>query len=88
MGRLLDLSAVHSTHELHDLLASFFGFPHYYGKNWDAFDECLADFAPATTVVVRGFQNLLGALPRDADALKEALGRAATEDPAFTVIYE
>ena len=88
MDRLLDLTTVRSPDELHDLLASFFGFPDYYGRNWDAFDECLADFAPACVVTIRGFQHLLSVLPRDAGLLKECLDRASAEDPQFRVRYE
>jgi hypothetical protein len=29
--------------EIHSLLASALCFPDYYGKNWDAFDECIND---------------------------------------------
>jgi RNAse (barnase) inhibitor barstar len=40
---LLDLSGVTNASQLHELLASALRFPDYYGRNWDAFDECVAD---------------------------------------------
>ncbi|HUR03019.1 MAG TPA: barstar family protein [Nonomuraea sp.] len=31
----------------HDEIARAFGFPDYYGKNWDAFNDCFGDFVEA-----------------------------------------
>lgn len=88
MDGVLDLTNVRSTDQLHDLLASFFGFPDYYGRNWDAFDECIADFAPAGSLTLRGFQKLRSVLPRDADLLKQCLDDLAAEGPDISVVYE
>ena len=88
MGRLLDLTTVRSTDELHDLLASFFQFPDYYGRNWDAFDECIADSNLTGTLTIHGFQKLQAVLPRDADLLRQCLDDLAAEVPDFSVRYE
>ena len=39
----LDLGHFSTATSLHEGLAAVLGFPGYYGKNWDAFDECIAD---------------------------------------------
>jgi RNAse (barnase) inhibitor barstar len=88
MGRVLDLTPVTSIIELHDLLASFFGFPEYYGRNWDAFDECIADFPPTGTLTIRGFQRFQNAFPRDAHILKKCLDGVAAENPGLVLRYE
>jgi Barstar (barnase inhibitor) len=40
----LDGRRMTSRQAAHDELAFAFGFPHYYGKNWDAFDHCFGDY--------------------------------------------
>lgn len=84
----LDLTSIRSAKELHERLASFFEFPSYYGKNWDAFDECITDFPPDGTLVIHGFQYLQIVLPRDARLLKQCLDRLTADDPSLTVRYE
>ncbi len=41
----VDGRAMTSRAAAHEELARAFDFPDYYGGNWDAFDECIADFA-------------------------------------------
>ena len=44
-GRLyLDGRRMTSRQTAHDEIALAFGFPDYYGHNWDAFNGCLGDF--------------------------------------------
>ena len=86
--RVLDLSTVSSRDELHKRLACFFGFPDYYGRNWDAFDECIVDFPPGGTIVIRGYTRLRTALPGDASLLRRALDESNVEEPGFRVRYE
>jgi len=86
----VDVSAVRNSEELHDLLAKTFGFPAYYGKNWDAFNECIAEDARVSSVVeVSGIDQLRSRLPRDADLLRRSLTNFAEEsrDPKVTVDF-
>ncbi len=43
----LDGTRMTSREAAHDELAAAFGFPDYYGHNWDAFTDCLGDFVAA-----------------------------------------
>lgn len=36
----IDVSAIQTRKQLHDLLFIELGFPDYYGSNWDAFNDC------------------------------------------------
>lgn len=44
--RTVELRGEHmvSRSSAHSELASAFAFPDYYGKNWDAFNDCLGDY--------------------------------------------
>ena len=74
------LSGIESRDDLHKRLAQVFSFPNYYGGNWDAFDECIADIAPPVSIVITGFERLRFILPREAgmfvDCLRSAAGKA------------
>ena len=39
----LDLTGAQSVREVHGRLKEAFGFPTYYGRNWDALSDCLAE---------------------------------------------
>jgi hypothetical protein len=53
----LDLSTVVDWESFHDLFISSFGFPDYYGRNMDAWIDCIEDFAIDDGVLLL---NLLG----------------------------
>jgi hypothetical protein len=55
----------------------FFLSPITYGRNWDAFDECIADVAPPVSIVVTGFERLRFILPREAKLFVDCLRSAA-----------
>jgi len=73
----VDLSGIKSLDDLHNLIALVFSFPDYYGRNWDAFDECIADIAPPVFIVVTGFESLRFVLPREAKLFVDCLRLAA-----------
>jgi RNAse (barnase) inhibitor barstar len=62
--------------ELMDALAVGFSFPDYFGRNWDAVDECLRDLSwlpgDGYTLVVRGAERLWSREPRLAGRLVES----------------
>jgi ribonuclease inhibitor len=73
----VDLSGIQSRDDLHERLAHVFSFPNYYGRNWDAYDECIADVAPPVSIVVTGFERLRFILPREAKLFVDCLRCAA-----------
>ncbi|MGN6186877.1 MAG: barstar family protein [Thermoanaerobaculia bacterium] len=52
-------------HELFAELASALALPHYFGNNWDAFEECLGDLDAPPDLVVRNARALWERLPRE-----------------------
>jgi ribonuclease inhibitor len=62
----LDLISLQSVEEFHDRAAATLDFPAYYGRNKDAFWDCITDFAEPTTVRVCNFYSLT-------DTLRQAL---------------
>ncbi len=42
---IIDFSDCRCVDDIHGKLKTSFGFPDYYGKNWDALWDCLRDFA-------------------------------------------
>ena len=73
---VLDLSRVSSTDDLHELVKTKLNFPSYYGRNWDAFWDCVTDSDQSRMpdrLVVRGWSALESRLPRDARLLRECL---------------
>jgi ribonuclease inhibitor len=73
----VDLNDISSREELHKRLAQIFSFPGYYGRNWDAFNDCIAGVGLPMSVVVSGFGALQTILPREAQKLADCLRWAA-----------
>jgi ribonuclease inhibitor len=74
MQVVVDLSGVRGPEELQELLAEAFAFPGYYGRNWDAFHDCITSLDPMPKkIVVRGFNELSAHLPRDAKIMEEIM---------------
>jgi hypothetical protein len=73
---VIDVSDVSSSSALHELLAQKLRLPDYYGRNWDAFDECFGDPdagpLPASVRIV-GWAALVRRLPRDATLLRQCI---------------
>jgi ribonuclease inhibitor len=78
---LLDVGGVSSSLALHELLSRTFAFPSYYGKNWDAFDECIGELALPAEIVLSGVEILKKSLPHDAHMLIDCLNYAKSEAP-------
>ena len=71
--------------EIHSLLASAFEFPDYYGKNWDAFEECLNDdneSNPPERLIVDGWDIFIKEHLNDAKIFWSCIeGRLRTKKP-------
>jgi len=80
----VDLGAVNSREELHKTLASALGFPDWYGRNWDAFWDCVRD--PKLSVLpkeltLRNSAHLSHFLPREYRLFKKCLDDLSTKYP-------
>ena len=89
----LDVSHASSARSLHEMLAAAFQFPSYYGKNWDAFNDCINDPEQSRmpkSVVILGLDALEAKLPLEARHLRECLtdARAERRGFAFTLSFE
>jgi ribonuclease inhibitor len=80
-----------SAQSLHEMLAVALRFPDYYGKNWDAFWDCITDPDQSDMprrLIVSGFNMLQQRLPREAELLRRCLIERQHEKPTFEVLFE
>jgi RNAse (barnase) inhibitor barstar len=82
--RLLRGSAMRTLDALFDEVATALDFPQYFGRNWDALDECLADLswlpAPAYVLLISDSIELLAdEPPKQFEILLKVLDRVAAE---------
>jgi RNAse (barnase) inhibitor barstar len=63
-----NLATIGSVDEFHDLVQDSLAFPHYYGRNADAFWDCLNEIVENTTVHVAGIKGLSPDLESKFDA--------------------
>jgi ribonuclease inhibitor len=77
----IDVRALETREALHEALARAFRFPNYYGRNWDAFEECIRDVKVPLQVQVVGIDALRTRLPREGDLLRQCLSSFVAEDP-------
>ena len=79
---VLDLAGAKSVGRLHEMLQEAFGFPDYYGKNWDALYDCLGDLltdGERCEVEIRGFYSMDEALRRQCAPMLTVFGDAQEE---------
>lgn len=58
----IDGTHIHTVNDLYDAFATTLSFPAYFGRNWDAFEECLGDYLtthPDTPVTITAADHLL-----------------------------
>lgn len=77
----MDVGSVQACAELHCLIAKTFGFPEYYGNNWDAFNECIRDFLPVGIIRITGIRHLDNTLPRESELLRRCFQAFEAELP-------
>ena len=86
----LELTGCGSVGEVHERIKRTFGFPEYYGENWDAMWDCLRDvFFPAVPrrIVVEGLGAMAGDLQKYSGTLREIFADLQAEYPWVTVMY-
>jgi hypothetical protein len=79
----LDCSRMLDPEQLFDTFAAAAKFPTYFGRNWPAFDECLADleWLPASgyVFILRNPQRLLAHEPSERAAFWRIMAKVAAE---------
>lgn len=71
---ILDLSNIRTKPELLDLLGVFFSLPDWWGRNWDAFNDCMGDDQLSSLpshIEIIGIEDLRKNLSDDARILEE-----------------
>jgi len=77
---ILDVGGVAASADLHERIASALHLPDYYGRNWDAFEECIRHDLPVPALItVQGLEALRQTLPRDAALLIQCLSDAEAQ---------
>jgi ribonuclease inhibitor len=85
----LDLIGLQTVDEFHDRAAATFDFPAYYGRNRDAFWDCITDFVEPTTVRVANLHSLPDALTQALSAYIEMLKTYESEtNGTFSVLID
>jgi ribonuclease inhibitor len=85
----IDLFGASTKEEVHHRIAQALGFPDYYGRNWDAFDECIHDLAvPVSHIRIIGVAALEAQLPREARLLRECFEDYQQSDDGSGVTVE
>ena len=75
---------------LHRRIRKTFGFPDYYGENWDAMWDCLTDvfLQPVQRyIVVKGFDSMPRELREYAAPMREIFGDLQEKYPWVSVTY-
>ncbi|WP_240478314.1 barstar family protein [Photobacterium aquae] len=82
----IDLRMIESKIQLHELMANCLGFPDFYGKNWDAFWDCLCDLGLRDSDLPKviefvGSSHLKSTLPECFESLKSCFDDLRREYP-------
>ena len=75
---------------LHRRIRKTFGFPDYYGENWDAMWDCLTDVSLQPVqrhIVVKGFDSMPRELREYAAPMREIFGDLQEKYPWVSVTY-
>lgn len=83
----IDLRSIESLEQLHILFQARFNFPHFYGRNWDAFWDAITGLVVLPSRVrLLGWASFESRFPRDARIMRECfsdyqreLGKKASE---------
>ena len=81
----VDGESIRDREDLMTALATAMHFPDYFGRNWDAVDECLRDHPG--DLVIRNAADLWRRLPREAAALAEIVASAAAEREPVSLVF-
>ncbi|MGW6394816.1 barstar family protein [Streptomyces sp. NPDC055103] len=78
---VLDLAGVTDKAALMDRCAVALALPAWFGRNWDALAECLADLPEPVTLVVTGWQAYARTRPGEWETAQDVFATAVDERP-------
>jgi RNAse (barnase) inhibitor barstar len=84
-GVILDGARMTTRDELFDQFAATFNFPDHFGRNWDAFNDCMRDHlddgkeTPVTILISRASLLLVDAIDRDLSSFLSTLNNVSQE---------
>jgi RNAse (barnase) inhibitor barstar len=83
----LDLTDILRATQFHPIVAQMFQFPDYYGKNWDAFEDCMDDFLVTNLPIMESIELTIVGLSSKSTYRKSLLiilGALQSQYPQFT----
>ena len=81
---ILDFNSCKTYWDIHDKIRETFGFPDWYGKNWDAFWDLLHTECDADEVIVKGEGSMPEEYKQVFDILHKVLEDNKQEHAYFT----
>lgn len=73
---IIDVTEIRTSKELHAILKKELDFPTFYGMNWDAFWDTITGLVELPEkLVIKGWDNIVKALPNDAEIMKRLLDK-------------
>jgi ribonuclease inhibitor len=85
----VDVSDVGSIGELHERLAETLEFPHFYGRNWDAFWDAITGLVEMPRhLVITGWSNVASRWPTDAQVMLDCLRDLNAQYPSWSCEVE
>ena len=82
---VLDFTGCKYLGEIHKVLKERFGFPDYYGENWDALWDCLSYYTlEDLRVEIKGLQSLPEEFDEDVQIMLEVFDDVHKETPNIT----
>ena len=87
---VLDLTGCNNLGDLHQRIRKTFGFPAYYGENWDAMWDCLTDVFGANKtrqIYVKGFHALPDDMQDACQPMRQIFDDLQKEYPQLAIAY-
>ena len=88
---VLDLTGCNDLGDLHQRIRKTFGFPGYYGADWDAMWDCLTDVflweSDRRAIHIKGYNTMSNELQYHCQTMKEILFRLQQRYPGVIVSY-
>lgn len=87
---VLDLTGCTGRGEVHQRIRRAFGFPDYYGENWDAMWDCLDELFgvnESRAIHIKGFHTLPDAVQEYCQPMRAIFDELQKECPNLLIIY-